>query len=104
MTFDDGGCRDAGGQVSVEAGFGAGAPVRLAGGLACQGKAGVAALRSAGGTPAVAATVSFERDGRFELASTVASADPGVRAALLLGGFQPGAAGLTRTDQGRLLR
>lgn len=106
VLFEDGACRHAQGRVTTDVLRRSAARLQwsgpeLSGELACQGAAVVAPLTGQDGATRVDATVRFEGDGRYRLATRVLTPDVGLGAVLLLGGFQRGPEGLSRVDEGR---
>ena len=100
LLFDEEGCREAGGDVRVEAALpgGAYAPLLLTGAPACDGRAGRVVLVPEDATHPLwlEATLTVEADGRSSLSALARSDDPGLRAALLAHGFQDAPGGLSR--------
>ncbi|KAB8192960.1 hypothetical protein FKV24_006980 [Lysobacter maris] len=111
--FRDGRCENAGGRIGLDlqldADAGGGDPgpaLRLDGRAVCAGPVARIELAPAGSLPPgiEAATIAIDIDanGGYDARATIRSDLPGIALGLQAQGFEPGAAGLERSDRGRL--
>ena len=103
FAFDSARCEAASGRARIEglAGSGWTAPM-LEGPLACEEGRLVARLHGQDAAVDLAATLAFDRSGRWTMDLVVRPADPLISAALLAQGFQTGPQGLIYSTTGRL--